>query len=356
MIDYIEIKGFKSIREARVNLAPINILIGSNGSGKSNFISFFEFLKQMYDRKLKEYVALRGGTDKFLFKGQKITPSCSFKMEFDEGENGYSVELEAGVEGFVITQEDLLYKGDPKTIGWSTNESEITLTDNFRARYVKKYLTGLRKYHFHDTGMNSPFTQYSHIENDVYFLYGDGKNLAAFLYHIKNRQKIIYQRIVKTIRSIAPFFSDFYFSPNENHFVRLQWTDLYSDTIFGASDLSDGTLRFVALCTLFLQTNLPDTLIIDEPELGLHPAAIRKLAGMIQSAAAKGCQVILATQSTDLISHFTPEDIITVDQIRGESVFNRLDSDRLSHWLEEYSIDDLWKRDIISGGQPNYNL
>ncbi len=75
---------------------------------------------------------------------------------------------------------------------------------------------------------------------------------------------------------------------------------------------------------------------------------------MIKSTAAKGCQVILATQSTDLISHFNPEDIITVDLVNGESVFKRLDSETLVQWLEDYTIDDLWKRNIITSGQPNY--
>ena len=178
--------------------------------------------------------------------------------------------------------------------------------------------------------------------------------MAAFLYHINQKDKITYHRIVKTIQSIAPYFSDFYLVPNANDEVRLQWRDKYSDIVFGATDLSDGTLRFIALTTLFLQPNLPNTIVIDEPELGLHPAAIAKLAAMIQSAAAKGCQVIAATQSTDLISYFEPEDIVTVDRVKGETVFKRLSKETLQQWLEDYTLDDLWKRSIIETGQPNY--
>ena len=73
---------------------------------------------------------------------------------------------------------------------------------------------------------------------------------------------------------------------------------------------------------------------------------------MIKSAAAKGCQVIVATQSVDLINHFNPEDIITVDQKDGASVFQRLDGNSLRHWLEDYAIGDLWQQNIISQGQP----
>ena len=142
--------------------------------------------------------------------------------------------------------------------------------------------------------------------------------------------------------------------PNNKNLIRLQWKDKYSDTIYGVTDLSDGTIRFIALTVLFMQPNLPDTIIIDEPELGLHPTAIAKLAGMIKSVSAKKCQVIIATQSTDLISHFPPESIITVDQIDGCSKFNRLDSTKLQQWLDDYTIDDLWKRNIITTGQPNF--
>jgi len=192
----------------------------------------------------------------------------------------------------------------------------------------------------------------SHIENDSFFLYGEGQNLAAFLYTIREENKTVYNRIVKTIQSIAPFLSDFYLQPNSEGFLKLNWQDKYSSVIFGPNDLSDGTLRFIALVTLFMQPDLPDTIIIDEPELGLHPFAITKLAGMIKSAAAKGTQVIIATQSVDLINNFSPEQIITVDQDEGESQFKRLQSDELNHWLEEYSVGELWQRSIINEGQP----
>lgn len=355
-MDYISIKGYKSIKDAKIELAPINILIGANGSGKSNFISFFEFLNRLIERKLREYVALRGGEDKMLFNGRKITSSISFEMEFEKGRNGYACLLKAGADGLVIVNEDLIYEGNRKSINWGSSESNIMETDNYRAPYVRKYLSGLRKYHFHDTGTNSPFSGLSHLENDIYYLYGDGSNLAAFLFDLQTNQKIVYQRIVRTIQSIAPYFSDFYFSPNTENYLRLQWKDKYSDIIYGVNDLSDGTLRFIALCTLFLQSSLPDTIIIDEPELGLHPAAISKLAGMIRSVSSRGCQVIMATQSTELISHFQPEDIVTVDQVHGASVFNRLNSENLEHWLNEYTLDDLWKRNIITGGQPSYDI
>jgi predicted ATPase len=352
-MDYIEIKGYKSIKETKVELRPINILIGSNGSGKSNFLSFFEFLNHMYDRKLQEYISLRGGEDKILYNGSKTTDQLSFRTEFKDGLYGYSAVLKRGDVGFVITEEYLIYRGDK---GWNianyTPEASIKRTDNYRAPHVIRHLKSYKKYHFHETGRNSPFNKSSHIQNDIYYLYEKGENLAAFLYNIREKNKLHYNRIVQTIQSIAPFFSDFFFQPNEEGYVRLQWQDKYSQTIYGVTDLSDGTIRFMALATLFLQPNLPATIIIDEPELGLHPFAISKLAGLIQSVASKDTQVILATQSADLVNHFTAADIVTVDQRDGETYFNRLDEADLNQWLDEYSIGDLWQRNIIQGGQP----
>lgn len=355
-MEKIEIKGYKSIKELSLPLRPINILIGANGSGKSNFLSFFDFLKHIYRGSLREYVALKG-IDTFLHKGDKVTSEISGHLHFPNT-NGYSFTLKKGESGFIFTHEGMWYEHFyEKTIEIASlkSESELRFQTMPRALYLKKYLEQLSKYHFHDTGENSPFNKESNIDNDKFFLYEKGDNLASFLYGIYTENKIVYHRIVKVIQSIAPYFLDFFFRPEPNGKLKLRWQSKFTSTIFGVNDLSDGTIRFLALTVLFMQPDLPQTIIIDEPELGLHPTAIAKLAGLVKSAAAKDCQVILATQSTDLISHFEPEDIITVDQINGESNFKRLDSDTLHLWLEDYTIDDLWKRNIIETGQPNFN-
>ncbi|MDM1354665.1 AAA family ATPase [Myroides marinus] len=356
MLDKVEIKGYKSIKELSMDIAPINILIGANGSGKSNFLSFFNFLKEIYKQNLQQYVALNGGTERFLHKGNKVTIDIAANVQL--GVNGYSFLLKEGESGFVFAEEVLSYRnssyfdGDLNINLYGT-ESKLKSNTKPRAQYIRDYLDSIIKYHFHDTGKQSPFHHTSNIDSDHFLLYEDGRNLAAFLYGIKEEYPKQYNLIVRTIQSVAPYFSDFYLQPNENGNVQLFWTSKYSSTIYSSRDLSDGTIRFIALTLLFMQPKLPSTIIIDEPELGLHPFAINKLSGMIKSVSKKGTKVILATQSTDLISYFEPEDIITVDQIEGESVFKRLDSENLKEWLDTYTIDDLWKRNIINSGQPN---
>jgi predicted ATPase len=351
-MDYIEIRGYKSIKEAKIALHPINILIGANGSGKTNFLSFFEFLYHLYERKLTEYIALNGGEDKMLHHGAKVTESMEAYISFKNEISAYSFQLLRGVDGLIFKNEVLAFHEAHFDIGEFGKEATIKYSNRFHANYIRSYLEGLKKYHFHDTGKNSPFNKQSHIIKDIFLLYEKGDNLAAFLYKIHKNHIIVYNRIVKTIQSIAPYFSDFYLEPNTEGYLRLLWQDKYSSNIYGATDLSDGTIRFIALTTLFLQPNLPNTIIIDEPELGLHPFALSKLAGMIKSAAAKGAQVIVATQSTDLLSYFTPDDIIAVDQRVGSTVFNRLKEADLEIWLNDYALGELWKRSIIKEGQP----
>lgn len=354
-MDRINIKGYKSIKDLDLELAPLNILIGSNGSGKSNFLSFFTLLENIYRKNLGGYVALNGGVDKFLHKGIKITSSIACHLKFKSNE--YSFELGNNQGQFVFEEEGLWYEGNPyydNPIDISNFNSESNLYFNTlpRAKYIQEYLFEVKKYHFHDTGKSAPFHRESNINSDWYSLYSDGSNLAALLFKIKELKPIIYKRIINTIESIAPYFLDFQLIPNENGNIRLLWKNKHSEQTFSSYDLSDGTLRFIALATLFIQPKLPETLIIDEPELGLHPFAIAKLAGLAKSASQKGCQVIMATQSVELINYFNAEDIIAVDNRNGESVFERLSGEKLSIWLDDYTIGEMWKQNIINAGQP----
>lgn len=355
-MDSITVKGYKSFKDITVPLKPINILIGSNGAGKSNFLSLFALLGNAYNGLLARSVALSGGVDKLFHKGRKITDKIS--IEVQEGNNFYGLDLMEADGTLIVEKEKLGYSSMPGKwtyIDIASFKPETALREYHglsRGNYIKKYISQIKKFHFHDTGYTSPFTGESNIVNDSYYLYSQGGNLAAFLYGIMKSHAMVYKRIVRVIQSVAPFFNDFFLIPNESGGVRLQWKDKFSDVVYGPNDLSDGTLRFIALTVLFLQPEPPKVIVIDEPELGLHPVTIEKLAGLIKSAANRGTQIIAATQNAELISNFEPEDILTVDQRGGESVIKRLDDEELSHWLNDYALGDLWKQRIMKGGQP----
>lgn len=353
-MEYINIEGYKSIKALSLDLMPINILIGANGAGKSNFISFFSFLKTAYDQQLIEYVSGRGGVDKFLHNGRKQTAKIASFLSFNKGKNHYAFTLISGDENFIVTEENLGYDGNDWDISKGVPRLLIKDDNLYRATFIRNYLNGLRVYHFHETGKNSPFNADCRID-DCYMLQSHGANIAAFLYNLQQNEPVVYKRIVKVIQSVAPYFFDFDLHPNTggSEYIRLAWRDKYSENRYGATDFSDGTIRFIALVTLFLQPSPPDVIIIDEPELGLHPFAISKLSGLVKSVAQRSTQVILSTQSVELVNCFAPEDIITVDNVDGASEFNRLDSTHLSEWLNDYAVGDMWRQNLLKKGFPN---
>ena len=354
-MDKIIIKGYKSFNEVSFNLRKINLLIGSNGAGKSNFLSLFELLGRTFNQGLEQYVALKGGVDKFLHQGRKVTNVIEVQISQDR--NSYKLSLIEADGKLLVQNEQLGYRyagsWDYATIATFVPETKIkTYNGVKRGDYVKEYLGQIRKFHFHDTGNRSPFASECHIKNDAQTLYEHGENLAPILYRIQQENPLVYRRIVQVIQSVAPYFSDFYFNSSPADTLRLLWQDKYSTMIYGPNDFSDGTIRFIALVVLFMQPWLPKVIIIDEPELGLHPVAIQKLSGLVKIAAQRGTQIIIATQSAELISNFDPEDVVTVNQKDGVTHMERLDSQELSHWLDDYTIGDLWKQNILKGGQP----
>jgi predicted ATPase len=236
----------------------------------------------------------------------------------------------------------------------NSNAKESSLKDNNIGIgfWVNQYLNTLKIYHFHDTSITAALRSSCNV-NDNRYLKENGSNLPAFLYHLKQKHNQNFIRIERVIQSVVPFFERFDLQPDNNNIteISLVWTEKnHADNYFDATNFSDGTIRFIALVTLLLQPNLPKTIIIDEPELGLHPFAINKLAGLIRKASASS-QIIIATQSVELVNNFEPNEIIAVDRQNNQSVFNRLDKENLKDWLDNYSIGELWNKNII-GARP----
>ncbi|WMJ72132.1 AAA family ATPase [Cytophagaceae bacterium ABcell3] len=366
MITSLEIKGYKSIKEMRLELKPVNVLIGSNGSGKSNFISFFKFLSAVFKGQLQRFI-IEHKTDNILYFGRKTTESLFGRLEFCYGKVNtfsYSFRLDQDKEGgLVIQEEGVGYNPSESPKKWFYHsqagyESKIQNATSVKDRtLVFDYVKNVLVYHFHDTSSTSYLRRSCDI-TDNKVLKPDGRNLPAFLYDLKIKHPVIYKRIIKTVQSVAPYIYDLILEPGsvpgKESEIELRWIDASDlESNFSAYQFSDGTLRFIALATLLLQPDPPSVIIVDEPELGLHPMAISKLAGMVQSASAKA-QVIVSTQSVNLVDCFAPEDIITVDRDgKGkQSIFNRLDPHELEDWLKGHSLGELWSRNIINSAQP----
>lgn len=360
----IVIKGFKSIREADIELRDLNVFIGANGAGKSNFVSLFKLLREIIERRLQAYTGARGA-DYFLYGKRKMTNSIRGEFYFghDHHENNYQIELIPSIDdSLIFVDEKAGYRridkyDSPKNYLLGEGHKEAKIFEIIEewdvpiVDYVAKTIQQWRVYHFHDTSEKSILKQTGDIDDNRQFR-EDGSNLAAFLYRLQQMSPDSYQKIVRTVQQVAPFLGDFQLQPlalNPEK-IRLEWRDNETDGYFNAHSLSDGTLRFICLATLLLQPNLPPLIIIDEPELGLHPFAITILASLLRKASIES-QVIIATQSVTLLNQFEAEDIVVVERQDNQSVFKRLDSASLEHWLEDYAIGELWEKNVI-GGRP----
>lgn len=358
-IKKVIIKGFKSIKECELQLNNINLLIGSNGAGKSNFISIFKLLQNIIEKTLQRYVGVSGGANALLYNGRKTTDGI--RAEFFFGENSYDFTLIPTDENSLIFEsEHFNYDGYWRHKSYVSGGNPESKWDkgafNKIDQYVKPILQNekWRIYHFHDTSVSARVKQTHKITNNVELLY-DAGNLAAFLFRLRNEYPNSYLQIVEAVKMIAPYFKDFYLSQSvESDDIILRWQQIGSDDTFNANQFSDGTLRFICLATLFLQPSdlQPETIIVDEPELGLHPYAITLLAELIKKASVKK-QVIISTQSVELLNEFSADQVIVVDRSeeRG-TTFTKYTEEELKEWLsDDYSMGDLWKKNII-GGRP----
>ncbi len=350
----VEIKSFKSIESVVLELGELNVVIGANGSGKSNLIGVFRLLERVLTHNLQRYVASE--PDRFLFHGRKTTPTLS--LDFVVGQNSYGFKLKAAQDTLVFEDERVEYSGywhygEPIAVGHKESKLEEAAQSyhNKIPQYVFPKMRNLVVYHFHDTSDTSPAKQMVDVDDNRFFR-PDAANLPAYLYWLQEKHPLQFRHIEEHIRLIAPFFEQFVLAPsklNENK-IKLEWRQKGSDAYFDAYSLSDGTLRFICLATLLLQPHPPALILLDEPELGLHPFAIRILAEMLE-AAAQRVQVLLATQSVTLLNNFAPQDVIVAENDGRRTTFNRLDAEKLKDWLDDFSLGELWEKNVL-GGRP----
>ncbi len=359
----LTLSGFKSIKALDLELHALNILIGANGAGKSNFISFFKMLNEMMAGRFQQYIGMSGRAQSLLHFGPKITPQIEAHLEF-EVENGvdkYDMRLfHAAGDILIFAEESMSFLGEgwtsPRTDGLGAGHQESKLGEaagedgQNTAKALKYLLDRCRVYHFHDTSATAAVRQSCYV-GDSRWLMPDAGNLAALLLRFREEETSAYQQIIGTIQLIAPFFDDFVLEPDASRNVILNWREKGADRVFGPHQFSDGTLRAICLATLLLQPEdeLPKLIVVDEPELGLHPYALNVLADLFNRAALH-TQILISTQSSTFLDNFEPEDVIAVNREGKESQFQRLSPTELDLWLDEYSLGEVWEKNIIGGG------
>lgn len=378
MLKKITVHGFKSIERQTIELGALNVLIGANGSGKSNLLSALSFFRASALGNLDALVKRLGGADRLLYHGKKSTKSCFFSCE--EAEFSYEQTLiPVAGDRLAVAKEGLSIL--ESEVEWSEGGSDIDnleeqlrdeekqhlsdlvahgeLTDDEaeeqRGEFpsAKQHIEGWRMYHLHDTTATAAVKSTCNVDDNRYLREG-ASNLAAYLYWLKLKQPSEYRRVVSVIQLAIPYFEDFVLEPlrRNDRTIRLEWKQRNSDAYFDADSLSDGSLRFVGLATLLNQPKwaMPRLIAIDEPELGLHPLAIRLLAEMLD-AASEQTQILVATQSVTLLDNFPIEQVIVADHDGRGSLFRRLKADDYQMWLENFSVGELWEKNVL-GGRP----
>ncbi|MEO7994053.1 MAG: AAA family ATPase [bacterium] len=368
-IDKITIKGYKSIKElVDFELGPITVLIGANGSGKSNLLSFFSFINEIGLLNLQAVVAQSGGRERYLHLGSSTTTAIEAEICLEA--DTYAIEL-TPVEGdrLLIKEETIALKDlknlpSPMTFALNANESNVRrgipqLEQHDKAVFFAppekfplieaRQELWPRPYHITDTGFASPLRTSANIHGNRR-LQSDGGNIAPMLYRLLKTQTDLYERILNLVKRVAPFIGDFDLRPNplNGASILFQWFQSGWAQSLYASQLSDGTLRFICLITALLQPEPPSIIMLDEPELGLHPYAIHLLADLIHEVAVER-QVIVATQSPMLLDHFNPEQVVVVEREEEASIFRRLTRDELAVWLEDYSLGEIWRKGVLGG-------
>jgi predicted ATPase len=368
IIKKLTIEGYKSIRKLDgFELRHLNVLIGSNGAGKSNFVGFFRLLRELIEQRLELSIRLQGGADACLYLGPKVTPQLHCQIGF--GSNGYEFTLVPTADNkLVFANETTIFHGQygptRRSLGSGQLEARLperkdepgSTAQHGVPYYVFDAISSWVVYHFHDTSVAAGVRRQGPI-NDNEFFRSSAENLAAFLYRIQSTHPSSYEKIRDVVRLAAPFFDDFKLRPVPTNpdLIQLEWRQKESDYPFQASHLSDGTLRFICLATALLQPSPPRTVLFDEPELGLHPYALSLLANLFKKAVSPHGysmnQLIVSTQSAILLNEFAPEDVIVVERYEEQSTFRRLDSAHLSEWLVDYSLGELWEKNVL-GGRP----
>jgi predicted ATPase len=350
----VVVEGFTSIRSVTLTLHDLNVLVGANGAGKSNFIRALGMLGRIVDSELGLFVGLSGGANALLSADRGVPRLIRLGVESDAGE--YTAELIPAAGDALVFSDETIWPRDTgvvTSLGRGHRETALTASEPLwvpRAAPLVETLRGCRVFHFHDTSRVAPVKQQGYIA-DNRSLHPDAGNLAAVMLLLRDSDRVRYQRIVRTVKQVAPFFRDFVLEPElATDRVQLRWQQEGSDTVLPADALSDGTLRFICLAALLGQAELPGLIILDEPELGLHPFAIVQLAEMLRTTSRES-QVLLATQSVTLMNQFELDDLIVVERREGASVFERPDPRRLGEWLADYSLGELWEKNIL-GGRP----
>ena len=364
-IESIHVKGFRSLADVKLdNIPNPMVLLGANGTGKSNVLRFFEMLRETYQHGLTRFVLRRGGADDQLFGGQRETTRIHACVRFrtSPGVNDLSFSLSCNDgDRLAIENEEFRFEPDDGRGGYSYGPHDAGFESVFckivpspgghpRAKAAIGFLRDCALYQFHDTSRDAPIKKRWDVE-DSHRLLEHGGNLGPILLRLREHHPTKYGLICRRIRLVLPEFDDFQLEEEYGKTI-LRWRGKNTDKTLGAHLTSDGSLRVFCLLTLLSLPDevLPRIILLDEPELGLHPFATSLISSMVKSLSRR-CQVIVATQSPHFVDAFGLDEIVVLEMRDGKTEAKRFKEEDFSQWLDDHTSGQLWWSNLL-GGYP----
>ncbi len=353
----------------------LNVLIGANGSGKSNLIEAISLLQAM-PKDLTKVIQNGGGIQEWLWKGKKdtvakIEASISFPFEnlnlvqhdFEFHANIHHVEM---IKELIETSEEKarrysFYSNDgvQKILNEKTLARDIKTNQSILAQrqdpdgypemtYLGESYQKIKLYREWQFGRNSypRKLQRADLPND--FLEEDASNLGLILSDLR-RNSEVKRKLLESLKLFYDGIDDFEVIV-QGGYVQVFFEE--NGFTIPATRLSDGTLRYLSLLAILLHPTPPPLICIEEPELGLHPDILPTLCDLLKETAQK-TQIIVTTHSVDFVDCLTntPEAVLVFDKYQGSTTVERLNKEDLTEWLQEYSLGQLWSRGHIGGNR-----
>ena len=386
-IEELKIQGYRSLYDVTWKPGDLNVLIGPNASGKTNFLNFLKFLSLSAEGKLGDFIRKEGGFKaiswdedgrnimtklKIISARRKTEPMSCYLLYIMGVKNKFFVLEEYLGKVFrgksALSISDKLTKDfvfsrrfrDSTIINEKTNrkidlvvdtpdESLLSsgtgpFTPNKKINEFMKYFSSWSVYHTFSTDQNAQIRMPS-VSRYEYQVASDGQNLISVLHTLYTTDREFKKELNNAMKvAFGDDFDELVFPPDADQRVqlRLRWKSLKKER--SAADLSDGTLRFLLLMAVLANPKPAPLIAIDEPEIGLHPSMLPIIAEFAVEASRK-TQVIFATHSPEFLGAF--RDTIPTTTVaklnEGKTELKTINGEDLSKWLKEYTLGELMK-------------
>jgi predicted ATPase len=387
-ISTLHMHNYRCLVDVELPIRDLTVVIGPNGAGKTSLLEVFQLLERGCQQELGSFLASQGGVQAVLSHPRIAgrPPCLQIGVELDvqsdqsDAPMDYRFELAGQQVGYMINSErlewqfdpqakkpfqyidahrDRLYYADPtKAVkmaqpDWDYNRLELALAQvpkMYREpETLRSMFASTRHYSFLDVSPRAVVRSSQSLTPDTR-PGPNGENLYSALYNMRASHRDIYERIGALLEQGFADFKRLEFPVVGAGQVTLAWYERGSREPLYPNQLSEGTLRFLWLITILLATPEPALLLLDEPEVSMHPELLKLLAALLQDASVRS-QIVVATHSPDLIRWLQPEEVLIADKEDGVTRFTWADELDLDEWLEEYTLRDLWLMGNL-GGRP----